>query len=597
MARTLSPVLWTIAAVVNMPAARAQNAPVSADTGPVAQLEEVVVTATKRSERLLSVPESISAISGGTLAERQITTLDEVARSVPGVAITGYDRPGFGNYAIDGVSASAVTAGVTATQQTIGVYLDDVSLTMPTLSGQGAASPGFFDVARVEVLRGPQGTLYGAGSMGGTIRIISNQPDPTGWHGTYRGDVSVTDHGGVNYLAEGVANVPLVEDRLALRVGYQHSDDSGWIDRTDGRTGAVRANANSDKTDIAKIALSYRQSDLGLVVTPSFYYQDARTDGSPWFDPAPARPFTVVRWVAEPSQDRLIAPSLTASKDFGFATLTSATSYLDRRSTRQSDFSSNSSLSIPATLMLYFGAPTWSYGIPPIAGPTKMSIIQYSEELRLASPSMAESGKRFDWILGAYASRNTLSFDFRLNVQGDKSLIANEITQALGDPTFGGAIAGAMLDDPNGYYLGATQQLTKQYALFADGDYQLLKDVTATVGFRYQGARQTADSQQGGFYNFDPVTGAPGAVFNSSGKQSSNSFLPKVSLKYQPNPDTNVYATAVKGFRLGGINNPIAATPDCQAALAAIGRTKGDDNFAYEAAPPRRKMAADLSAS
>ena len=163
-------------------------------------LENVTVTAQKRKEDPKKVPLSVSVIGGEAIAEDHITSLADLTRAVPNVSFSTQAGAGLGTLEMRGVSSQAGSA-------TVSIYLDDVSLTTRNLYSQSTAEPRFFDIDRVEVLRGPQGTLYGASSLGGTIKFISNQPDATRFSGNANTEVSHTSHGGTNYIAQAVLNL------------------------------------------------------------------------------------------------------------------------------------------------------------------------------------------------------------------------------------------------------------------------------------------------------------------------------------------------------------------------------------------------------
>src|ERR1700690_1687488 len=184
--------------LISIPATAQQ----AAAPGPSTGLEETVVTAQKRSENLKEIPMAVSVLSGATLAESHIEGFEDITRAIPGVSFGAGGAPGLDNIEIRGVSSNSGSA-------TVGVYLDEVSITEKNLFN-GQVEPRLFDIDRVEVLRGPQGTLYGASSMGGTLRFISKQPVLDEFSGTFSSDLSGTTHGGLNYDEQAVVNLPVV---------------------------------------------------------------------------------------------------------------------------------------------------------------------------------------------------------------------------------------------------------------------------------------------------------------------------------------------------------------------------------------------------
>src|SRR5471030_1346610 len=239
--------LFTASAAISAPAwaqqaADAAAAPVAADSTPATpdaaakkaprsdQIQSVVVTAQKRKEDVNKVPISVSVMQGEDLVEQHITGLEDITRNIPNISFSGGTQgngAGLSNIEMRGISSSAGSG-------TVGIYMDDVSMTTRNLYSLGSPEPKFFDVDRIEVLRGPQGTLYGASSMGGTLKVIMNQPDLKHTSNTFMTEVSSTDKaGGLNETANAVLNVPLIPNEMALRIGVQSSHIGGYITQVD----------------------------------------------------------------------------------------------------------------------------------------------------------------------------------------------------------------------------------------------------------------------------------------------------------------------------------------------------------------------------
>ena len=189
---------------------------------------EIVVTAQKRSESIQTVPFSISAFSQSELADRGVRSVYDSSRIAPSLTVVS-SGPGENNLIIRGISSIAGSAA------TVGYYLDDTPIAASSnaalLSTRGVIDPSALDIARIEVLRGPQGTLYGSSSMGGTVRYIANPPDTAKVEGNANADLSGTKHGGFNYNLTGVINAPIVTDKIALRIAAFYRNDDGYIDR------------------------------------------------------------------------------------------------------------------------------------------------------------------------------------------------------------------------------------------------------------------------------------------------------------------------------------------------------------------------------
>lgn len=209
-------------------ASHAQQSPPADSSSSSATLQDIVVTAEKRSENLQKVPLSIVAYNAQTLAETGVEDFSALAARIPGVTLNSAG-PGQSSYSIRGI------ASVGGNSPTTGMYIDDTPI-LPS-GGDGATAsidPDLFDLARVEVLRGPQGTLYGASSMGGTVRFITNQPNLTLEEGAVKAEGSYTEHGSGNARLDAMYNVPLIDDRVALRVVGTYKHFSGFIDRDAG---------------------------------------------------------------------------------------------------------------------------------------------------------------------------------------------------------------------------------------------------------------------------------------------------------------------------------------------------------------------------
>jgi outer membrane receptor protein involved in Fe transport len=540
------------------PDSSAQTDPQAANSAahaPADILTEVVVTATKREEKLSDLPFSVSAISGVQLEEQQIATLDDVARAVPSLAITKQDRPGMETYAIRGISSSGTFGSLG--QQPIGVYVDEVSMTMPSLGGiLGTAAPSFFDASQVEVLRGPQGTLYGAGSMGGTIRVVSNQPKLDRFEGSASAMTSFTENGGMNYQADTIGNMPL-GDASAARVGVQYTHNGGYIDRIDGLTGARDSNYDDDSTWTLKGAIRFEAQNGTLDVTPAIFYQNVDSNGSPYFDPN--TPFVATRYVPDPFRDKLFSASLTINKDFEFAKLTSATSYWDRNSELYFDWSTS------ALGVGFFGLTDPPVPVQQIQT-TKLD--QIGEELRLASPAISAESN-FSYLVGLYFAKSDVHAPTIFTLQEDLASVRNRLIQMYGDPAFVDSVflwGGTNLDTASSYLQ------TKQYSAFGEVNYSPAHRLILTLGFRYFYADQDSQNYQSGTLTYSPTP----LVYNA--KTSNDAFTPKVAIRYELTPTTSVYANAVEGFRLGGVNQPVP-TDACGSDLAALGLKQAPSTY------------------
>jgi outer membrane receptor protein involved in Fe transport len=559
-----------------MPIAEGQgaaDAPPPAAQQPAAtsnQLAEVVVTAEKRTENVQEIPQSIAVLNSNQLQEQHVYNLEDLARVTPDLANTNPNGGllGNGNYSIRGVSSAGASTGSSLGQTTIGVYLDDVAMATATGGSVGDTSLQVFDLSRIEVLRGPQGTLYGSGAMGGTIRYVSNLPDPTAYSGSVLGTLSATHSGGINYIEQAVGNIPLMQNRLALRVGAQVTGDSGYVNNYNPYTGVQSPNVNNENSAVIRTSLRYVSQDNTFTVTPAVFLQRANQYGTP--QAMDGTHYLSEWYLPEPATDRIFIPSLTLNKDFGFADLTSATSYFWRYN----------ALTMDETYVLE--APIFQF-----AYPTPFDLwdrtTQFAEELRLTSKARGASGRPFDWIVGIYYSDNHTTRWAYLHPQNYNtfnSLLVN---------TYGAAGAAAFGESPYGanFFTAASWLHVGQLSEFGEFNYSPIKPLTLTVGLRYLNANQVAYNAATGYYN------GPVPLVYTLGLHA-NHLSPKFAIKYDYAPNSQVYATAVEGFRLGGSDEPIPLDPAtfvgaaCLQDLQAIGRNtapttyKPDSLWSYE---------------
>ncbi len=547
------------------------STPASEPSAPASQqLETVVVTAQKRRQNLSDVPISISVISGAQLQKRHVEDYADLTREIPDLSFTAGGGSGMSNVEIRGVSSYSGTA-------TVGTYLDDVSMTVPNTLDIGATEPSFFDIDQVEVLRGPQGTLYGASSMGGTIRFTSRQPDSRQHELNLMTDLSYTEHGGFNHLEQGVWNAPLTRGVSALRLGLQYSQQDGYIDQlspalaSDGVTplpqSVVAKNINGERNWVFRG--SYKYESGGLSIVPALYYQRNDSDNTDLFDVDTY--LQTAKRVAESSSDSFVVPSLTIKDDLYWADLTSVTSFFWRHYHSVRDGTSFNSGYL-AELLAGDSVLTSQYpdvdpspvGVRP--GPAYFipNLLQGSEEFRLASKSMTETGRPYDWIAGLYlAGQHAHLSDDEFIDNGIETVGksygtsgAAILIQNLMDPVDAGGAglsqAQAQLDLSSGdrFYYNESSQDQRQASIFGEMNYAPWKRLTLTAGMRYLIARTGVENSAGGYYNAD-------APAEQDAVSHAYTFTPKVSVRYQLTRTSSVYATVVKGFRLGGANEQI----------------------------------------
>jgi iron complex outermembrane recepter protein len=495
-------------------------------------LEEIVITATKREESLSKVPASIAAYSEHDLQVAGVTNFEELAALTPGVQ---FDRTSAGPGTITYVSIRGIFSPVGTA--TTGVYIDDTAIQgRPTTGTFGNAYPVTFDLNRVEVLRGPQGTLFGAGAEGGAVRFIYNQPDFTG---QVRAEVAQTDHGGLSYETGAAAGGPIVYDTLGFRVSVWYRTDGGFVNRVDPFSGApVDTNANRQEAKSFRIAVTSAPVD-GLTITPSFVYQSQQSHDSGEFmlylsNPS-AGQFNNGSLLREPFADRFYLPALNLEADLGAAKVTSVSSYFSRTA---SEFTDITSVLGPLGAVVHLPAGAGGYGNPLGAAypasyadfafqPKYIGQNIFTQEFRLAS---VDRDARFVWIVGAFYS-NALQHDLQntySNVINDaEHLLAGTSTRYLEDH-----------DDDT------------QEAAFGQLDVAIIDHLKLSAGIRAAHVRFDIESLSGGLFNF----GIPPVARTV---QSENPITPKFGLYNQVDADNLFYASVSKGYRIGGVNSPL----------------------------------------
>ena len=545
-------------AVVMSPAQMAQAAPAaegtaagaasSEDVGP---LQEIVVTATRHEEGLSKVPISVTALTQDAMDVRGIKDILDVARFTPGINI---DNSGTNNIAIRGI-ASTGGAGTT------GIYLDDTPIQMRALAfNPDEALPQSFDLDRVEVLRGPQGTLFGAGSEGGTVRYITTQPSLTQTSIYSRDEVSYTEGGAPSYEAGIAGGTPVIDGTLGVRVSAWYRYDGGYIDRINPVSlDTVQKNANYTQTKLFRASAIWAPSD-NWKITPSYYYQDRYANDVQNYWPLYSDPGANRYVDANPTQrtipDTFYIPALKVEGDLGAVTLISDTSYYHRKEQTgydgtlynlgfyQTFFGGTFPLLDGNGLHLPPGAT--NYRSPASIDNDQQNLTQ---EIRLQS---SDSSSRLIWTTGLFFSENRQHYLEQIH-----DPLLNELTEAVA-----GVPYTALFTDPNGnpitydprfpndsYFL-QTYSTDKQIALFGEGTFSFTDQLKTTVGVRYSKTE----------FSFNTLTGGPQLFLanqSNSGDKKENSFTPKVSLQYQYDPHDLYYFTYAKGFRPGGANNPV----------------------------------------
>jgi outer membrane receptor protein involved in Fe transport len=483
------PVLALAAAILAAPSAvlAADN-----DHAAAPNVSEVVVTAQKTAQRLQDVPLSVSAVTSKEIERRDITRLEDMQFSIPGLSSFEYG-PGREFIQIRGIAS-------TLSAPTIGNFVDEMPITGDTVGS--TVDVRLYDMERVEVLRGPQGTLYGEGSMGGTIRYITADPRLDAFSGRIEGELGSVTDGGTSYKADGMVNIPIVTDKLGLRLVAGYSRDGGWIDNAS--TGEKDINPVTTKTIRGKLLIAPTDATkISLLVL----HQETEQ---------PNQHFAVDR-VTSATVDTFNNNKYTLlngvlNQDIGSVKLVESLGYL--HSSTQTAFDLT-----PFYLPVLEAPPPFGFGVPhglitQIPYPADIRQKIFTNETRLSSNGEGP----FNWTAGFYYRHATM----------DET--ANAYTAPYAFPI-------PLLDATLGYD-------NTSYAVFGEANYQLTDKLNALVGLRYFHDHRIFDSDSASF-------GFP-AVDHGDG--NFHSVDPRFNIRYEFSPTSMVYVNVAKGFRSGGFN-------------------------------------------
>jgi iron complex outermembrane recepter protein len=523
-----------------------------------AELGQIIVTAQKREENLQNVPLSIQAIGSEQIEQLHLTDFADYASFLPSLSYQSGGQSGGSGFArpyMRGV-ASGGDGNHSASPPSVGMYLDEQPIT--TISG--ALDIHMYDIARVEALAGPQGTLYGASSEAGTVRIITNKPDPTGFQAGYDLEGNSVDHGGTGYTVEGFANIP-ISDSAAVRLVGWYEDNPGFIDNVHGTltyptSGATIDNANQVKKDYndgenygARAALKL---DLGenWTVTPSVMGQWSKSNGS--YGYRVGEPFEITRFNPEDAKDEWWQAALTVEGRIGNFNLVYAGSYLNRDDWTKSDYVDYS----------FYYDECCGYGVYVMddAGnfidPTqyiwgKDKYKMQSHELRISSPQ----DQRFRFVGGLFYARNQHDIEQRYlisNLAGPTAIPPQPSLEVTGWP--------------DTWWLTEQVRVDKDYAAFGEVTFDITEKLSATGGVRFYKYENSLEGFFGfGLTNdFTSATGEKscfsttqvngGPCMNLDKDVDDTGNILKGNLTYRFTDQALVYATYSEGFRPGGVN-------------------------------------------
>jgi outer membrane receptor protein involved in Fe transport len=533
--------------------------PVIAQAEDAATIDEVVVTAQRRAQNILDVPISITSYSQTVMDAQGIRQIDDIARLTPSLRFartSGVSGNNGANIAIRGI-ASDVGAATTA------IYIDDTPVQIRSVGYfSGNPYPKIFDLERVEVLRGPQGTLFGAGAEGGAVRFLTPQPKFGKPEAYVRAELATTKNGSESGEF-GVALGGAINDTVAFRASASTRRDGGYVDLIS-RTGTSNTVLNKDinwqDTKTARLAVTWKPID-NLSLTPSVYYQEVRSGGRDqyWegYGDVGSADYAAGPALPEPERDRFTLTALKGQYDFGNISLISNTSYFDRSDAKDLNY-------LTFQTFLRTGSEFGTYANKdPNNSTTFLNTGQknFIQEVRLQSYA---PDQKLEWTAGLYYSNTKQDFQNLTGSSRIPGVISSGFPQYLGRFNLYEGV-------------GADE---KQYAGFGNLDWHINDKLKLSVGARYTEVKfDFSDTRNG------PVNSGKQTV--STAHTSESAFTPKVGLQYDLDEHKMIYASASKGFRPGGGQLPV--DPNfCAADLATLGISaspldfKSDSLWNYE---------------
>ena len=495
-------------------------------------LQEITVTATRREEEINKVPLNITAYTPEVMDDQGVRQIDDLARLTPDLQFThtsGAAGNNSSNIAIRGVFSDVGAA-------TTGVYIDDTPIQMRNVGYWNAnAFPQVFDLERVEVLRGPQGTLFGAGAEGGAVRFITPEPGLEKYSGYMRSEIAETLSGDPSYETGAAIGGPIVDDKLGFRLSAWGRNDGGYIDRVSPDTGqTVDSNANHQQSFVGRAALAAVPVD-GLKLTASMFYQNVYNHDRDQYwstlSNASDDDFKQASRTQQPTRDSFYLPALKVQYDLEKVSFISNTSYFYHKDYAALDYTNYFAGIFDGDPMQYL----------PGDAPSQAFITNqqnaFTEEARVQS---TDPNALIDWTVGLFYSDETQhDADITINGQADYTSVLGSL------PSF----------------VEYTTARDKQIAGYAD------VDVNVTHAFKVSAGVRVSNDK---FY-FDQTSAFSGAAQTPvAGTQSDTPVTPKFGVSYQLDANNFLYATAAKGFRQGGVNGDVP-TNLCQSDLTALG--------------------------
>ena len=516
-------------------------------------LEEIIVTASKRGAvSVQDIAGSIQAISAQTLERTRVEGIEDYIKMVPGLTSVS-SGPGQTQIVIRGVNANRIAHNAPQKRALAGIYVDETPISLTGFN----PDLGIVDIERIEVLRGPQGTLYGGSSMSGTIRIITKQPDTEKFTGRLSTDTSFTKDGDMNYGFKGSANIP-ISDRFAMRVSGYYMEKGGYVDNVD--AAAFEEDYNDEETIGGKVQLAYLGDVLN--VTATVMYNEMEADGRPdEYLPPSTTDTALVMGALAPITNELqtvkafndnftnefSSANITINYDFENVKLTSSSSYFHVDVLNRLDDSLRTNFFFPGLTFVSDLINTTSYN-------TKV------QEIRLSSTYESS----LQWIIGGFYESNRTNYT-TTDPTTSAFLNLNDLFGAgPNDMLFGAA--------PNSLFDSTDKVKSEQFAIFGNASYNFTDALKLTLGFRWFDYKNDVFITASGLVN--------GGVSVSQDTIKESDWVPKVELTYDITDDHMVYASYSEGYRLGGVNDFVPATAgtppvSCADELNALGTAPG----------------------
>ena len=589
-----------------MAAMAGTGAPVSAqveESERVAEIEEIIVTARKREQSIQDAPLPIQAFDTEAIREKGLRTFQDYVKELTSVSY-GTASPGATTIAFRGTLAQP-TGFDTISSSTL--YVDEIPITR---DGQNA-DVRMIDIERLEALSGPQPTLYGAGSQSGVLRIVTNKPDTSEFGGYYQVGGSSTRYGQGSYDAHAVVNIPLAEDRLAVRLVGFYEFEGGYIDNVLGTTSAYSEfNGDRDNADVVENnindyesrggrALLRYQPNEDWTIDASVIYQKSKLDYMFDFNPR-FGDLDTIKFKDENDEDEWYNFSLTVQGDLGFADLTVAAGWHSRNIDYDIDATAYMTTYKENGLQFaiyYVGSPMfvdyatcyataycyqwitqYDFGADPTS---RISLDQrirsFAGEMRLTSKD--DGSSRFNWLLGTFYERTHNDWDYITIVDdfaenGGQGAIFTYYGVAPTDVWFDqGFREGWTYNGFEGNDFNGQHQDIESIAAFAEFSYDITDTVRVSAGGRYFSTDRRVNENS---YYIDTI------FDDFDVTENTKDFSPRVNLTWQPNDDILTYFTYSEGVRIGGRNGAVAQRP-AAAALGAPLSFDSDRLMNYEA--------------